>query len=128
MRIKNCRIRSCAILQRFRWDFCFLVAKFFWFTLEKRTFFFFFLRVNRKIWQLKTEITIRILRQFCFLSCGGFQIKQSLIFLLLIENVGSYNSLLLHCAPPPHVSYVMCHMVHVRCQLSGVKCPFIVTN
>ena len=46
-------------------------------------------------------MTIRILGQFRFLSCGGFQITQKFIVLLLIENVGSYDSLLLHCAPPP---------------------------
>ena len=47
-------------------------------------------------------MTIRILGQFRFLSCDGFQIMQKIIVLWLKQNVGSYDSLLLHCAPPPH--------------------------
>ena len=38
-----------------------------------------------------------MLGQFRFLSCGGSQSTQSSIVLLLIENVGNYDSLLLHC-------------------------------
>ena len=46
MRIKNPRIRSCAILQRFRW-LCFFSCQIFLFNLEKNKFVF-FSRLNKK--------------------------------------------------------------------------------
>ena len=54
MRIKNPRIRSCAILQRFRCFFLFfLAAKFVLFTFEKIHFSCIFSKVNKK--KLATE-------------------------------------------------------------------------
>ena len=49
----------------------------------------------------KKNITIQIVGKFSFLSCGGSHNTQSFIIYVLTENVGIYNSLLLHCAPPP---------------------------
>ena len=73
MQIWNARIRSCAILQRL-WCFfvCFLVAKFFWFTFEKKDVLSFFQKWTKKNWQLKNwyyhpnprTISLLVIRRF----------------------------------------------------------------
>ena len=73
MHIQNPRIRSCANLQPFR----LFLAKFFGSLLKKIKHLIFSLKSKEnKLATKKTEITIQIVGQFRFLSCGGFEITQ----------------------------------------------------
>ena len=102
MCIKNPRIRSCAILQWLRWVLVFLVAKFFGSLLKKKSFCVFFLKSQQK--NLSTEklkLPSESLDNFAFCHVAVFKLYKVSLFLLLIENIGSYDSLLLHCAPSP---------------------------
>ena len=99
-------------------------CQFFLFPFEKIHILCIFSKVNKKKFSnWKTEITIRILGQFRFLLCGGFQITLIFIVFLLIENVGSYDSLLLHCVPTHHPPTIITEKNHIRylCLLSTMR-------
>ena len=100
MYIQNSCISSCAILQRFIWFF-FLVAIFFSLFLKKKSVLF-FKGEQKKICKKKKKKKIPSNSLDDFASCHAAVLKlhKFLIKNLLIENVGSYDSLLLHCAPP----------------------------
>ena len=76
------------------------------------------LAVFLKFFLWKWQTLLALCHLFCdkwnvdnFASChvAVFKLRKVSLFFLLIENVGSYDSLLHHCAPPPSLSTFLCY-------------------
>ena len=97
MQIKNPRIKSCAILQWLKRQFQFLVAKYFWFTFErKKCFLYFFKSGPKKIDNCNCHPNLWtnwLLVMQRFLNYAKFHCS--------VIDRKCYDSLLLHCAPHP---------------------------